>query len=126
MLEVHGLLLATFTYKRRHRLVTRHCREGKNGTSWDCHAIEEITCHQIWQLQQPFMAASNMARPRGKMLIPLREVYPGVADDEFSCLSGIKCNGGSCSPGDVVSFLFEGRIQLGQLLMSVGVHGQVE
>ena len=124
MLDLFGFLLATFTHERKHRLITRYCRDRKNLSNWDCSAIEEITCHQIWELAQPFMAASSVGIPRGLMLIPLREMFPGVPDAEFKTLSGLKCNGGSCSPGDVISFFFENRIQLGQLLMMVAVGDQ--
>lgn len=126
MLAYFGFLLATFTHERKHRLITRYCRDRKNLSNWDCSAIEEITCHQLWQLKQPFMAASSVGKPRGRMLIPLREIYPDVADEAFCTLSAIACNGGSCSSGDVISFLFEGRIQLGQLLMSVGIYDKAE
>ena len=126
MLRNFGFLLATFTQERKHRLVTRYCRDRKNLASWDCSAIEEITCHQLWQLGQPFMAAGEVGKPRGLMLVPLREMYPGVPDDKFCSISGLKCNGGSCSPGDVVSFFHDGRLQLGQLLICVGINDQAD
>ena len=81
-------------------------------------AIEEITCHQVWQLSLPFMQTCETATPRGLILIALREAFPGINDDDFVLCSRINCNGGSCSPGDVVTFLKDG-IQVGQLLVSV-------
>ena len=120
LLAYFGFLLATFTQERKHRLVTRYCRDRKKLSRWDMSAIEEITCHQIWQLQLPFMQACETAEPRGLMLIPLQEMYPGVPAANMRVCSAINCNKGSCSSGDVVSFLQEGT-QVGQLLMSVAV-----
>lgn len=120
MLAWFGFLLSTFTHERKHRLVTRYCRDRKNLSNWDMSAIEEISCHQVWQLGLPFMQACETSKPVGLMLIPLREMYPGVPDSDFVLCSGIACNNGSCSPGDVVSFLQE-DMQVGQLLMSVAI-----
>ena len=120
MLAQFGFLLATFTHERKHRLVTRYCRDRKNLSRWDMSAIEEITCHQVWQLNLPFMRACNTAVPSGLMLIPLGEMYPGVPAADMRVCSGINCNNGSCSHGDVVSFLQEG-VSVGQLLMTVAV-----
>ena len=33
----------------------------------------------------------------------------------------MKCNGGSASPGDVVSAMFEGQLVVGELLICVGI-----
>jgi len=126
MLQEFGFLLGTFTQERKHRLITRYCRDRKNLAAWDSNAIEEITCHQVWELTQPFMNASSIGVPRGLMLIPLREMFPGVADNQFKTLSAISCNGGACSPGDIVSFVYQGRLQVGQLLMTVAVDDQAE
>ena len=122
MLEYFGFLLATLTQERKHRLITRYCRDRKKLASWDMSAIEEITCHQVWQLSLPFMQTCHISKPRGLILIPLREAFPGIDDLENNmCLcSQINCNGGSCSPGDVVTFLKDG-IQVGQLLVSVAL-----
>lgn len=120
MMTWFGFLLSTFTHERKHRLITRYCRDRKNLANWDMSAIEEITCHQVWQLSLPFMQTCETATPRGMLLIPLREVWPGVADGDFVLCSGVACNNGSCSPGDVVSFLKEG-VSVGQLLVSVAV-----
>jgi hypothetical protein len=123
MLKWFGFLLATFTHERKHRLVTRYCRDRKNLANWDMSAIEEITCHQVWQLSLPFMQACETAKPRGKILLPLREAYPGCSDEDFLICSGIACNNGSCSSGDIVTFLQEG-IQVGQVLVSVAVKSE--
>ena len=74
----------------------------------------------MWQLGLPFMQACETAQPRGKVLIPLREMYPDASDEDIVIISGIACNNGICSSGDVVTFLYEG-LQVGQLIVSVAV-----
>jgi len=59
------------------------------------------------------------------MLPGLRELFPGVADKAFTLHSHIKCNGGQASGGDVVSCLVEGTIEIGELLMTVGVETEL-
>lgn len=124
MLSHFGFLLATFTHERKHRLVTRYCRDRRKLASWDTGVIEEITCHQVWQLSLPFLQACSTGTARGRVLIPLGEIYPGVHQNHFTILSAIDCNGGSCSPGDVITFLQDGEVRIGQLLLSVGVKGR--
>ena len=83
MLHKHGLLLMTFTHERKHRLVTRYTRDRKNLRSWDAGAIEEITCHSLFELSQPFWGCCQSAKARGAIRIPLREMFPGVIDENL-------------------------------------------
>ena len=76
MLHKHGLLLMTFTHERKHRLVMRYTRDRKNLRSWDAGAIEEITCHSLFELSQPFWGCCQSAKARGAILIPLRDMFP--------------------------------------------------
>ncbi|CAE8602384.1 unnamed protein product [Polarella glacialis] len=121
MLLRFGFLLAAFTHERKHRLVTRYTRDRKNLRNWDAGAIEEITCHQMWELKQPFFLACATARPRGKILYPLREMFPGVDDDAFVVVNDMCVNGGRVCAGDVVSCLVDGQAQLGELLLNIAV-----
>ena len=118
MLRRFGFLLATFTHERKHRLVTRYTRDRKNLRNWDAGSIEEITCHQLWELRQPFFSVCRTAKPRGRMLLPLRELFPAVADKDFVILNDISANGGSINAGDVVSCVIDGHVQLGELLVT--------
>ena len=120
-LALHGFLLATFTHERKHRLVTRYTRDRKNLRNWDAGSIEEITCHQLWELKQPFFKVCKLAKPRGSILIPLRELLPGVEPACMRILNDISCNGGTMCSGDVVSCIIDGKVQLGQLMVCVGV-----
>ena len=120
LLKRFGFLLSTFTHERKHRLVTRCCRDRKNLQNWDMAAIEEITCHQVWQLGLPFMDACETTQARGKILIPLREMYPGIPAEDMHLCSSVACNNGRFSPADVVTFFHEG-LNVGQLVVSVAV-----
>ena len=121
MLRRFGFLLSTFTQERKHRIVKRYTKDRKNLKNWDLGVIEDITCHQIWENALPFFLAFSTSRPKGKMFYALRELFPGVADEAFTLHNHIRCNGGQASGGDVVSYLFEGNIEIGELCMSVGV-----
>ena len=83
--------------------------------------VEEITCHQLWELQQPFVGAHTEAKPTGRLQRTLSTLFSGCQD--FLILNQIDCNGGSFSAGDVVSCVLDGRVQLGELLVTVAVQG---
>lgn len=121
MLKGFGFLLQTFTHERKHRLVTRYTRDRRNLRSWDAGAIEEITCHSLFELSQPFWGCCKAAKARGAILIPLRELFPGVYDDNFTMLNSVSGNGGNINAGDVVSCIFNGHMHIGQLLVAVGI-----
>ena len=121
MLRRFGFLLQTFVHERKHRLVTRYTRDRRNLVAFDAGALEEITCHQLWELGQPFLFASKTATPTRKLRLLLVDLFPAVDGGDSLLLSGISVNGGRASGGDVVSFRQNGVVQIGELLMSVGV-----
>ena len=121
MLAHHGFLLATFTHERKHRLVTRYTRDRRNLRSFDSGTTEEITCHQVWELAQPFYKVCSSAQARGPILIALKELFPGVTRENLSILNNMLGNGGTISAGDVCSCLVDGRAQVGELMIAVGV-----
>ena len=61
--------------------------------------------------------------PRGRILFALREAFLGVDDAAFTLINITGCNGGQVYPGDVVYCLVDGAVQLGELLLTVGVEG---
>ena len=89
--------------------------------SFDAGAIEDITCHQLHEMSQPFFCVCKSAQARGTILIPLREMFPGVEDNCFTILNGLSGNGGGINAADVVSFIADGRMQLGELMVAVGI-----
>ena len=122
MLGRFPFLMSTFMHERKHRVVKKYTRDRRNLMSWDLGAIEEITCHQLWELGKPLLDTFSTAKPKGKMLDVLREVFPEVQDNaSFILVNNIKVNGGAASAGDVVSCIFDDCKGLGELLLSVVV-----
>ena len=56
------------------------------------------------------------------MLIALNELFPGVQRNNLSILNKILGNGGTISAGDICSCMINGKVQVGELMVSVGVH----
>ena len=121
MLRFFGFLLSTFTHERKHRLVIRYTRGRMNLQSWGKGAIEEITCHQIWELKQSFFMDDVVAKPTGRTLLALREIFPTAIDGAFTLHNKVKCNGGAFSSGDVVALIINGELEVGELLCTVEV-----
>ena len=122
MLKNHGFLLMTFTHERKHRLVTRYTRDRKNLRSWDSGAMEEITCHSMFELSRPFYGIATTSQARGAILIPLRELFPGVDDNSITILNDISGRGGHINTGDVVSCIYNNSAHVGELLAAIGIN----
>ena len=94
-----------------------------NLDTWALGALEDITLHTLWELDLPFMDSMSTSYPSKMHLYWLRELFPGVADDDFSLHREISIHGGSASDGDVVSFYLEGSLRVGELLETIGIRG---
>ena len=57
MLAEFGTLIMTFVHERKHRAVKRYTQYRCNLRSWSASVIEEISCHNAWELQLPFFSA---------------------------------------------------------------------
>jgi len=121
MLRKFGFLLSTFTHERKHKTVKKYTQGRRNLTSWDEGVVEDVTCHQIWEMSLPFFLQDSTSRPRGTILQSLREMFPMVPDERLTLHRSVSCNGGSCSPGDVISFRDGDAPRVGELLCIVGV-----
>lgn len=64
----------------------------------------------------------NSANARGPILIALRELFQDVHRSNLSILNNVLGNGGTISAGDTCSCLIDGKVQVGELMVSVGVH----
>lgn len=124
MLEFHKMLLSTFTHERKHRSFKRYCRGRNILKSFELNIIKDITVHSMWELELPFYRAFSTAEPRGDQKMLLAELFAHHGDCKLTVHNEITINGGGCSPGDCVSFMHEGRENVGQLLLTVGVAGQ--
>ena len=119
MLRKHGMLLSTFTHERKHRSVKRYTR-GRNALrSFELNVLKDITAHAIWELELPFYRAFSTSEPRGKQEMLLEGLFKN--EGELTVHNEVTINGGGCSPGDCVSFDRDGRVRVGELLLTVGV-----
>ena len=116
----HGFLLMTLTHERKHRLVFRYTRDRRNLKSWTAGAIED-TCHQLWELSGSFFGVCKLANAKGVITISLMEMCPGTTVGDFTILNDLSGNGGSIDAGDVVSCFHDGRPQMGELMVAIGV-----
>ena len=122
MLARLPFMLATFVNERKHRVVKKYTRDRRSLQSFDLGAIEEITCHQIWELGKPILSTFNTAKPSRRMVDVLREVFPATTGDaSFMIANDMKVNGGAANAGDVVSCNFEGEEIVGELMLGVVV-----
>ena len=122
MLRRFGYLLALFVEDRKHRLVSKYGRDRHNDKSWDAGLMEDVTCHQLWELAQPFYFAAKESKPVGLMRSIGQDLLPDIALDAIKILSSFSVNGGKAAPGDVVAFVEDDSLSVGRLLLSVGVH----
>jgi len=122
MLRRFPFLLSTFVHERKHRVLKKYTQDRRSLQSWDLGAIEEITCHQLWELGKPLLHKFSTSKPRPKMLDVLREVFPGMQHDaSFSLVNDIKVHGGATNAGDVVTCNIDNCMVLGELLLGVVV-----
>ena len=128
IMRIVGTLLGTLCNERRHRVAKRYTRDRKNTKRWSLGSLEEITCHHLWELSQPFLSRVgqlNTCSPKGKTLRCLRQLFPGRADAAFSIANKAKVGyGATCTRGDVVCFDFEGSRQVGRVMVHVAVDGE--
>ena len=121
MLRRFGLLLTTLTHERKHRLVKKYTRSRCNLKAFERSTLEDITAHQHWDLSMPFFNSFSTAKPHARMMIGLRELFPGVPDKLLTVHRDLKINNGTASCKDVVSYELDGAIEFGQIVISVGV-----
>ena len=126
MLKRFGFLLTTFVNERKHRLIKLYTRVRCNPKSFEMCSMEDVYSHEIWELQLPFFNSFITSKPRGRIMHGLRDCFPKVPDDAFTLHRNLKLNGGSASCGDVVSYEYNGVVEIGQLKLCVGINTGVE
>ena len=122
MLARFGVLLTTFVNERKHRIVKQYTRNRCNPQSWDLSSLEDVTVHQLWELDLPFFNMFSTTLPSGRVFHALRELFPGIPDDCFTLHNQLKLHGGTSTTRDVVSFALGGRVEVGRLMLAVGIN----
>ncbi len=73
-------------------------------------------------VESTFSPSGRVSQPSRLALITLRELFPTTPASTFRIHSDIKCNGGSCSPGDLVAvWVGEHGLHVGELITTVDV-----
>lgn len=99
-------LLHTLVQERKHRLVLRYGRDRDSLKNWELGALEEITCHQIWEMSQNYRKSGLQgSHPPKRAVLPLlRELFPHARDSDFRVASSCKARNGTIHVGDLALF----------------------
>ena len=126
ILARQGTLLTTFTQERKHRLVIRYTRNRAKLLNWELGAVEEMTCHQVWDLCRPFVRKGLLqARsPGARILFALQELHPNLADASFVVSHRAAISDGSASVGDAVLIKDGGCFNVGKILLLFAVNDE--
>jgi len=123
MLRRFGFLFSTFVHERKRRLAKRYMQPRRTLKSFERGVMEDITCHQIWELEQKFFltyeATENITSK--KLRDAINDSFPGVPLGCVSIHTQVACMGGRAMKGDVVSFFVDGTMLVGELLVTIGV-----
>ena len=89
--------------------------------NWSVSVMEEVTCHSIWEMSHRFYNAYDTTNPARSTLSELHAMFPSVPDDDFTLHNTIYVHGGTAEVGDVVSFMYNGSLHVGELLITIGI-----
>ena len=78
MLARHGVLVPCLTNERRHRVVKRYARDRLKLQKWELGTLEEVTAHQLWELQHGFLKQGLLSAtaPRPSTAYVIAEMCP--------------------------------------------------
>jgi hypothetical protein len=75
MLKKFGVLISTFTHERKHRAVKRYARGRTNLKKFELSVLEEVTCHNMWELTDKYWHAFSTSTPSLKQSWWLQEMF---------------------------------------------------
>ena len=118
-----GTLLGTLTNERRHRVVKRYTRDRRNLTRWELGALEEVTCHALWELTKPIMdkALVGAVVPQESRLAALSELFPHHARAAMRVSSEARGKHGTMKVGDFVFFESATGRHVGELIINIAM-----
>ena len=123
-LAFFGALWSCLTNERRHRVVKRYSINRKILKQWELGVLEDVTTHQIWELQEGFLQHKRVHQvvPKKQTLNALMEMFPDVPGDSLLIANVAGSTDGEVTVGDVVAYghpLLVGELVL---LFFVDVH----
>ena len=92
-------------------------------TRLELGALEEVTCHALWELTKPFMNKGLVKPivPPAMLLAALRELFPHQAGDAMRVAREVRGRHGTMRVGDVVFFETPTGIKVGELLLNIAM-----
>jgi hypothetical protein len=122
MLRRHGTLVSTLTNERRHRVVKRSTRPRRNLQSFDIGVVEDITTHQLWEMEEGFLSGCTTAKPSRRQQLALHELFPHAPADSFTLHSRAPAHDGSVRVGDVALYVGGQGFKLGTVELTFSVY----
>ena len=123
MLLRHGFLFATFVHERKHRLAKRYMVPRLTAKSFELGVIQDITTHQIWELQQSFFLSAETSESIKSNMVrdAIQDLFPDVTLTSICVITQVACMGGRAMKNDIVSFLIDGVLMVGEMILTIGV-----
>jgi len=119
ILHRFGILLATFVNERKHRAVIRYSRGRNNTKNFELGVLEEVTCHNMWELSDKFWHAFSTSKPSRQQTWWLQDMFPGVGDG-FTLHNEVSMNG-LVTVGDVIVFELDDELRIGEMFLNIGL-----
>ena len=119
ILKRFGFLLGVLTNERKHRAFKRYARGRTSTESFDLCVLEEMTCHNMWELGHKFWNAFSTSKPSRQQLWWLKDMFPDGG--LFTLHNEVRFNVGGITAGDVVAFEWQNQICIGELFINVGI-----
>ena len=122
MLERFGILMGTLTHERKHRAVKRYSRGAtRTDAKFEVGVLEEVTCHNMWELSSKQWHAFSTYQPSRRQQWWLETIFPDEPKDvRFTLHSEVHANG-YITRGDIVTFMSNGEMCIGELQANVGL-----
>ena len=129
----HGQALSCFAQERKHKMISRYCRQMQNTQHLEKGLFEEVVNHELSALHgsKTFDLEIGLvnAKPLDKKLRPfVSEMCPGYLVEELAAAQSAKYQNhlghGSCGKQDVVLVMSEQGLQCGQIQIFLGINDE--
>ena len=120
----HKALVACLTNERRHRVPKRYAMNRVNLHSWELGVLEEVTVHQLWELETGFIKTGMIRphRPDKRLAFNLQDRFP--TSGAFEVASSAQVDNGLCVCGDAVLFSHVGGVSSRRRVDIAGTSGR--
>ena len=85
--------------------------------------MEDVTCHCIWDVTQPFLRLQGGSKPRPQAMSVVQVLYPSISADAFQMHARARVHHGDATNTDMVIFILDNRYRVGQLLVLFPAEG---